>query len=184
MPGQTSMFDRHLQWRAGQLPGQTRTWQTDLTDGFNRPLTCLALQWRAGQLPGQTGEELAGRRCWTTRQPSMEGARPDVTRHTARPFIATFQWRAGQLPGQTGVGKHRRYPQILRPSMEGRAIARPDATVNRRRGDEPLQWRAGQLPGQTAAGSRYFTGCRRLEQVVSLQWRAGQLPGQTSNPWC
>ena len=37
-----------LQWRAGQLPGQTNPGQA-------RPghYTC-PLQWRAGQLPGQT----------------------------------------------------------------------------------------------------------------------------------
>ena len=39
-----------------------------------------------------------------------------------------------------------------RPSMEGRTIARPDATL---RGsdtsrEQSLQWRAGQLPGQTS----------------------------------
>ena len=61
----------HLQWRAGQLPGQT----------CGRPSLCgstFHLQWRAGQLPGQT-----------TR-----------VADTAMPK-SSLQWRAGQLPGQT-----------------------------------------------------------------------------------
>ena len=60
-----------LQWRAGQLPGQTRI-QRNGASGRG------SLQWRAGQLPGQTA--LSRRRS------------------TAQPWL---QWRAGQLPGQT-----------------------------------------------------------------------------------
>ena len=59
--------------------------------------------------------------------------------------------------------------------MEGRAIARPDATSNVivMVARSPLQWRAGQLPGRTAtqAADVLFTSV--------LQWRAGQLPGRT-----
>ena len=36
-----------LQWRAGQLPGQT-------SSPGRRPVVAKQLQWRAGQLPGQT----------------------------------------------------------------------------------------------------------------------------------
>ena len=62
----------------------------------------LALQWRAGQLPGQTAAD------WGCR------------------FHRNYlQWRAGQLPGQTvGVGAGQINGHI--PSMEGRAIARPN----------------------------------------------------------
>ena len=64
-----------LQWRAGQLPGQTITVEASMDFLFR-------LQWRAGQLPGQTrrGAVDGG-------QPgdaSMEGrtiARPNGTRH-------------------------------------------------------------------------------------------------------
>ena len=187
-----------LQWRAGQLPGQT--WVCD------RAGSAYRLQWRAGQLPGQT--------CDHRRSP--------------------LQWRAGQLPGQTSDGAPgqtrpsavirlcsfnggpgncpaRLYLPPVRPSMEGRAIARPDRPGRRRRrlgisgpsmegraiARPDLQWRAGQLPGQTR-------GCRgRAGQLQTLpvqcghsgphgpvrdaptrqvlQWRAGQLPGQTPN---
>ncbi len=86
-----------------------------------------SLQWRAGQLPG-------------------------LTRVSMMLSVASqlLQWRAGQLPGLTGLGHLRHIPEAS-PSMEGRAIARPDDRM------EPmscvncsgLQWRAGQLPGLT-----------------------------------
>ena len=106
LPGQTSTRPPgrretgRLQWRAGQLPGQT-------AKAAAMPRGTVALQWRAGQLPGQTDQGLA----------------PD-------PGTAQLQWRAGQLPGQTDVGR------------QGDIC---DAT---------LQWRAGQLPGQTSHPSR------------------------------
>ena len=40
-------LDYHLQWRAGQLPGQTQ-----YGEGMGGEV--MFLQWRAGQLPGQT----------------------------------------------------------------------------------------------------------------------------------
>ena len=61
-----------LQWRAGQLPGQTR-WAT-----MNAARLTRRLQWRAGQLPGQTSNGNA-----------------------SAALAASLQWRAGQLPGQT-----------------------------------------------------------------------------------
>ena len=110
-----------------------------------------SLQWRAGQLPGQTTAVGFGA--------------------SRREFL---QWRAGHLPGQTGSPTVR-HPVHLSPSMEGRAIARPNPTrqcviVSL---CQHLQWRAGQLPGQTL-------GANGAMVVLSdLQWRAGQLPGQT-----
>ena len=65
-----------LQWRAGQLPGQTSmlvSMSTKVLACFNggpdncpakrhlaRPFwrSCNVLQWRAGQLPGQTGDAI------------------------------------------------------------------------------------------------------------------------------
>ena len=88
----------NLQWRAGQLPGQTPTSTSTL-------IVSLVLQWRAGQLPGQT-----------TR-----------VADTAIP-MSSLQWRAGQLPGQTG-SPYLEAPAHLEPSMEGRAIARPNAAA-------------------------------------------------------
>ena len=184
----------YLQWRAGQLPGQTWWRPTALAARrtFNGgpgncpakpmtpmcgPLTPLGLQWRAGQLPGQTGLG------WRRRRGSC-----------------TLQWRAGQLPGQT-ASDFMFTAVRLGPSMEGRAIARPNlvqvsadqagdlpfnggpgncpakptGTVQSRTGKSDLQWRAGQLPGQTG-GWRVGVG----HQFTDLQWRAGQLPGQTN----
>ena len=134
-----------LQWRAGQLPGQT--WLT-----HPKIRGVLRLQWRAGQLPGQTAapEVERGR----VRGASMEGrtiARPNdglppprprprgasmegrtIARPNAPAAVITagrglsLQWRAGQLPGQTCSRRSRRRCSSTR-----------------------LQWRAGQLPGQT-----------------------------------
>ena len=111
---------RCLQWRAGQLPGQTLSQMMIF-------LWAGTLQWRAGQLPGQTlcRQRLRPRAAL----PSMEGrtiARPDLPTHASTSTSAALlQWRAGQLPGQTprhlgGDGT------ALQPSMEGRTIARPD----------------------------------------------------------
>ena len=61
------------------------------------------LQWRAGQLPGQT--------------------MPAADRHYGR--LISLQWRAGQLPGQTRSGGRPQRAHAA-PSMEGRAIARPN----------------------------------------------------------
>ena len=47
------MLSRTLQWRAGQLPGQT----SDYELGFGG---VMLLQWRAGQLPGQTARSIWG----------------------------------------------------------------------------------------------------------------------------
>ena len=133
-----------LQWRAGQLPGQT-AWGAAV-GGLD-------------QLPSMEGRTIARPDaiilylfldCFP---PSMEGrtiARPDVAKRMpqqdrvnsfnggpdncpARPsrdgllllMRQTLQWRAGQLPGQTSAV----FSFLL---MAG-----------------SLQWRAGQLPGQT-----------------------------------
>ena len=109
----------------------------------------------------------------------MEGraiARPnDVAEPEKITLIVALQWRAGQLPGQTstatrqGSGQPRPFnggpgncPAKLAgsdttidpdpiPSMEGRAIARPNVGSGASSiATHCLQWRAGQLPGQTA----------------------------------
>ena len=115
---------RPLQWRAEQLPGQTGPTGEDAASGFN------PLQWRAEQLPGQTDQSLVNKLVKTS-----------------------LQWRAEQLPGQTGPNRrghvlgtttfnggpsncpaklHRGVRVVVGvavPSMEGRAIARPNVHV-------------------------------------------------------
>ena len=146
-----------LQWRAGQLPGQTAA---SGSHGVKHP----SMEGRTIARPDY--DPPAPRR--SPIQPSMEGrtiARPDRCAARHPPRRSVLQWRAGQLPGQ----RRSRPPQVALPSMEGRTIARPDRP--RRPFRSPgetmsLQWRAGQLPGQT-----------RRRHTRSLQWRAGQLPG-------
>ena len=145
-----------LQWRAGQLPGQTAA-------AVSLQLGKVLLQWRAGQLPGQTrhGVVHAGAALGT----SMEGrtiARPNpASAGVEECLLAALQWRAGQLPGQTRQPPHRPHPQ--RPdfnggpdncpakpamavhrateqiitSMEGRTIARPNGSRRRARPRAP-----------------------------------------------
>ena len=181
---------RSLQWRAGQLPGQTHR----VTGSDNWP--------DSASMEGRTI------------------ARPDRTVGAAQlPVTAELQWRAGQLPGQTTCPGAGRRPTQSRAavgaSMEGRTIARPDLTHPMDADAEPrLQWRAGQLPGQTwrrVGNGGPATAHRRASMGVdncparpprfnggpdncparpalsssrptrrcALQWRAGQLPGQT-----
>ena len=86
------------------------------------------LQWRAGQLPGQTQR--------------------DTQEHLRR--TSTFNGGPGNCPAKRIRADGR---QSLRdPSMEGRAIARPNYEALAAAGGLPmvLQWRAGQLPGQTS----------------------------------
>ena len=65
----------------------------------------IYLQWRAEQLPGQTSFDQA-----------------KVMR------LLSLQWRAEQLPGQTWDGAGAAW-DTSEPSMEGRAIARPNWTL-------------------------------------------------------
>ena len=134
-----------LQWRAGQLPGQTKisSSRPPAPRCFNGgPDNCPAKRPADPHDPDRRGDA------------SMEGrtiARPNFSINwQGGPDDATLQWRAGQLPGQTTTGQACATPPP-RASMEGRTIARPNV------GDARLflgyqlrlQWRAGQLPGQT-----------------------------------
>ena len=78
------------------------------------------------------------------------------------------------MPGLTGPNTVR--PAIIaHPSMEGRAIARPDDAfaAGPNGGPEPsMEGRAIARPDLTG-----FEMC--VDGVVNLQWRAGQLPGLT-----
>ena len=115
------VYDR-LQWRAGQLPGQT-----ELAYPHRGGDPLASMEGRAIARPNLPLEEVSGD---YRARASMEGraiARPNAGERVAAP--------------QTGAPA----------SMEGRAIARPNRlrflaisapTVS-------LQWRAGQLPGQT-----------------------------------
>ena len=158
-----------LQWRAGQLPGQTREARIVLdADRF--------LQWRA-----------------TIARPNAV-----AQRSRKRALCAHLQWRPTiARPNQPGGPARQRIPVL--PSMEGRTIARPNRPILTVGSWAvcSLQWRAGQLPGQTptpAPGARpqqtHLNGgpdncpakpaSRHQHRPGSdvPQWRAGQLPGQ------
>ena len=124
VPEPATAAGRHLQWRAGQLPGQTRRLvfpsqrqQMPSMEGRaiarpNHPMTGgraveKCLQWRAGQLPGQT----CRRRC-----------RPERRR-------AAFNGGPGNCPAKRGPQPRRRHHRTD-PSMEGRAIARPNRSLD------------------------------------------------------
>ena len=163
-----------LQWRAGQLPGQT------VGAAVGAKGTLVILQWRAGQLPGQTW-------CWSWSvlllwPPSMEG------RTIARPDLAVLE------------GTRRRHL----PSMEDRTIARPDHPQNTQASTQYSPFNGGpdNCPARPRKAlyrhvqSRPFNGgpdnCPArpgrphvdMPLMSTLQWRAGQLPGQTSDGTC
>ena len=137
-PGVTSVRTPRpdLQWRAGQLPGQTVergrcSTPTKSRSPFNGgPGNCPAKR-------GPASSPLAAPRFVS---PSMEGraiARPNPGGCGCRaPCRCGLQWRAGQLPGQTTHGRRNGgqlpgqtafiRPRTVTPSMEGRAIARPN----------------------------------------------------------
>ena len=115
----------------------------------------------------------------------MEGraiARPDeVVSESGTVLAETLQWRAGQLPGLTArLGA---MVQISKgPSMEGRAIARPDppAVAQDLRADAP------SMEGRAIARPDVDELADVMDVNIDLQWRAGQLPGLTrgSRPRC
>ena len=140
-----------LQWRAGQLPGQTLR-------GVRAARRALRLQWRAGQLPGQTLSDCPPR---GQRRRGFNGG-PD------------------NCPAKLGPGTNEAVVRVL-ASMEGRTIARPNGTMWSRCRGLPawLQWRAGQLPGQTRAGKRTGSGCCGLQWRAGQL--PGQTPTQEGN---
>ena len=199
-PGSIQLSPRRLyllQWRAGQLPGQTVASRWPSSCG-----AAIGLQWRAGQLPGQTA--YVARLLVPLVTASMEGrtiARPDRRRRTTscadgyrfnggpdncparRPHAASLDPRhRRRFNGGPDNCPARLAAEIVEDqgenaSMEGRTIARPDYSLLRWSwGSWLLQWRAGQLPGQTSLREDTVVVIR----IKELQWRAGQLPGQTS----
>ena len=180
LPGQTPQAGRRcpsrqqgLQWRAGQLPGQTRRYSRMDRSPRTR------LQWRAGQLPGQTTHALC--ECCAALKPSMEGraiARPN-TSHPPRTPSPPHTFNGG--PGNCPAKRHRRSRAAhlaAGPSMEGRAIARPNRSPRPPtvRVSRILQWRAGQLPGQTRAPR----GREAAQDDPSMEGRAIARPNPRS----
>ena len=108
----------------------------------------------------------------------MEGraiARPNRT-PPARPHPRTYTFNGGPsncsaepVGGAVVVGDRQR------PSMEGRAIARPNMRLLAARAKSwpVLQWRAEQLLGRT------WTTAATTDPDYVLQWRAEQLLGRT-----
>ena len=112
-----------LQWRAGQLPGQTRLPQAQVmfrTRPFNGgPDNCPARQG-----PPSLAYSLAATfNGGPDNCPARQGSKDNI-----KSVDFHLQWRAGQLPGQTGHHRALRAAGDV-PSMEGRTIARPDVTL-------------------------------------------------------
>ena len=141
MPGQTAasrtapdaVAERDLQWRAGQLPGQTPIERqsgsvVELPSFNGGPDNCPARR----------------RRIQRRRPPDFEPERPSMEGRTiARPDAqSTAMWANalnGQVPSMEGrtIARPDHRAEARRrttlpgcgPSMEGRTIARPDATA-------------------------------------------------------
>ena len=159
-----------LQWRAGQLPGQTCRQRLRTRARRRRP----SMEGRAIARPNPSSDRPAPGsgpafnggpgNCPAKRLPY-----PSIGR---APSLPSMEGRAIARPNE---GSALRVSSPNLPSMEGRAIARPNLPTESGWGvyAPGLQWRAGQLPGQTLSAE----AARRAGMV--LQWRAGQLPGQT-----
>ena len=177
-----------LQWRAEQLPGQTRRLRLPGRadhSGFNGgPSNCPA---KPGPHGARRAREVPA---------SMEGraiARPNIVDAPNLNSVHSLQWRAEQLPGQTRAAQWRSpslwagfnggpsncpakpsllagVDAVITASMEGRAIARPNVgrALPKVLAKLVLQWRAEQLPGQTP--SRHLA--RRDADRASMEGRA------------
>ena len=171
-PSEWAPGSSDLQWRAGQLPGQTRRGERaafvrgaassmegraiarpNLSGTRYSRSRIWSLQWRAGQLPGQTHDTPHRK---DHRNPLFNGgpgncpAKPVWLPGHVRDRDELFNGGPGNCPAKPRLPRRRpRGPRCS--SMEGRAIARPNVV-------------------------RYMAA---LQKVIGLQWRAGQLPGQT-----
>ena len=157
----------YLQWRAGLLPGRTVRTRSSVPSN-------VCLQWRAGLLPGRTcpSAVLAGPSLSFNGGPGYCPAEPGRTTRTPG-RSNPFNGGPGYCPAEPDSDLRPSRTHI--PSMEGRAIARPNVNVQGAvtvlRGI--LQWRAGLLPGRTAPP------VPPAVPASPLQWRAGLLPGRT-----
>ena len=91
-------------------------------------------------------------------------------------LLESFNGGPGNCPAKPGGYSARPYG-ILQPSMEGRAIARPNDRLLRLgvglRDEPSMEGRAIARPNPVRPMSHWMGG-------RGLQWRAGQLPGQTA----
>ena len=110
-----------LQWRAGQLPGQTSLMSSV-------PLaTVRYLQWRAGQLPGQTGIR---RRSSRGRRGPFNGGPDNCPAKLAFGVAVVAAGADPSMEGRTIARPNHPLDEAIEiyhdPSMEGRTIARPN----------------------------------------------------------
>ena len=110
-----------LQWRAGQLPGQTSLSHPELN------AQAVTFNGGPGNCPAKRGLETGGRdrRVAFNGGPGNCPAKPS-SNNSSLTESTILQWRAGQLPGQTCHRDAAALRDFLAPSMEGRAIARPN----------------------------------------------------------
>ena len=130
-------FPFALQWRAGQLPGQTT--QRPLHLDFNA-LGNPGLQWRAGQLPGQTAARVGSgyMPADLLRFNGGPGNCPAKLRSLCRLRVDGWGVLVASMEGRAIARPNRGFPDPLtfyrwiQASMEGRAIARPNSPSHRR----------------------------------------------------
>ena len=137
-----------------------------------------SLQWRAEQSLGQTKNEIvamAGADVVSFNGgPSNRSAKPTVFRHLPMELnVPSMEGRAIARPnkGPCGVAE----PETL-PSMEGRAIARPNMAS-----DDPrvLDCWPPSMEGRAIARPNQPRDVVSLPSTSNLQWRAEQSLGQT-----
>ena len=136
----------------------------------------IPLQWRAGQLPGQTR--------WHPTPvvahdaPSMEGraiARPNMAPPLPQPHRQrSFNGGPGNCPAKRRTRCHSLCRERTFNGGPGNCPAKPDVAGFELREQPPFNGGPGNCPAKPAC-----TALNGDLRCVTLQWRAGQLPGQT-----
>ena len=167
-PSHTRPCKSRLQWRAGQLSGQTKPCSTEAR-------TSSVLQWRAGQLSGQTF--LLCRTPWPVLAASMEGR--TIVRPNLRPAAAGTEGEVASMEGRTIVRPNRAAAAQTRTLLlrfNGGPDNCPAKLRSRRR---RLRSASGFNGGPDNCPAKRHALDGRQDGTNELQWRAGQLSGQT-----
>ena len=161
-----------LQWRAGQLPGQTSPKASRRADRSESAAASME------------GRAIARPNAWDDSDPDAANCRfnggpgncPAKRQAVASPDPG--DWPTGFNGGPGNCPAKRRRAGTMVASMEGRAIARP----NPDHGVAPRVIDAASMEGRAIARPN-AAASKSTPAVPVLQWRAGQLPGQTA-PAC
>ena len=158
------------------MEGRARA-RPNVRDHIDTVVGIFDLQWRAGHVPGQTWPAS----CSSTTRPAFNGgpgtcpAKP-AGRWPALSGFLPFNGGPGTCPAKPCDGRSR-HRVGDRPSMEGRARARPNRSTSALEARSLTAFNGG--PGTCPA--KPPAAWAQAPSVPRLQWRAGHVPGQTGD---